>query len=303
MHRSTHPLHAAPPFDLQRSLAFLNGFSPMQGEQMTNAPLLKATRIGGQTVAFRVTQPGPPADPKLAAELFSSGPLGGAQTERLLERIGFFLSLDDDPAALRAKAAHDPAFLKVLDAADGYHHVKFLTPFENAAWAVLSQRSPLNVARRAKQNLTAQFGGSLDVDGQRLSAFPEAGDLPADAAALDAVLGNPRRSRALAAVVTGFQTVSETWLKTAPDAEIRAWLLGLYGIGEWSASFILLRGLGRMDGALNVADDSLFMREIVRAAEQLYGPLTPDELRGKGKAYGELEGLWAHLLRAHGESA
>lgn len=90
--------------------------------------------MGQQTVAFRITQHGPPADPKLAAELFSPGPLDGVQAERLLERLRFFLSLDDDPAALRARAAHDLVFLKVLDAADGDHHVKSLTPFENAAW-------------------------------------------------------------------------------------------------------------------------------------------------------------------------
>ena len=301
MHRSTHPLHAAPPFDLQYSLAFLNGFSPTQGEQLTDKALLKATRVGGQTVAFRVTQHGPPDAPELQAELLSEKPLGDAQTRRLLERLRFFLSLDDDPAALREIAAHDPAFLKVLDARYGYHHVKFLTPFENAVWAILSQRSPLKVARSAKQKLTEQFGSSLEVDGQTLSAFPEASDLPADEAALEAVLNNPRKSRALAAVVSGFQQVSDEGLKTAPDADIRAWLLSLYGIGEWSASFIMLRGLGRMNGALDVADNSVLMREMLRAAEPVYGTLTPDELREKGAAYGELEGLWAHLLRSSGE--
>ena len=301
MHHSTHPLPAKPPFDLKHSLAFLNSFAPTRGEQMTAASLLKSTRVGGQTVAFRVTQHGPPDAPELEAELFSQETLTEQHIQRLLARLRFFLSLDDDPQALRAKAAHDPAFLKVLDARDGYHHVKFLTPFENAVWAVLSQRTPLKVARSAKRKLTEQFGGSLEVDGQTLSAFPEASDLPADAAALETVLNNPRKSKALAAVVEGFQQVDETWLKTAPDADIRAWLLSLYGIGEWSVSFIMLRGLGRMSGALDVADDSVLMREMLKAAEPVYGPLTPDELREKGAAYGELEGLWAHLLRSSGE--
>ena len=153
MHRSTHPLPAAPPFDLKHSLNFLNGFSPTLGEQMTDTALLKATRVGGQTVAFRVTQHGPPDAPKLEAELLSEKALSDLNTQQLLERLRFFLSLDDDPAALREKAAHDPAFLKVLDARHGYHHVKFLTPFENAVWAILSQRTPLNVARSAKRKL------------------------------------------------------------------------------------------------------------------------------------------------------
>lgn len=301
MHQSTHALFAAPPFDLQRSLAFLSGFAATQGEQFTEAALLKATRLGGQTIAFRVTQHGPPDDPALKAELFSASTLSAQQTEQVLERLSFFLSLDDDPQVLTARAAHDPAFLKVLDARSGYHHVKFLTPFENAAWAVLSQRTPLNVARSLKRKLTEQFGGSLEVNGQRLSAFPEAADMPADAAALEAVLNNPRKSEALAAVVAGFQQVSETWLKTAPDAEVRHWLLGLYGIGEWSASFIMLRGLGRMNEALDVPDDSILMREMLKAAQPVYGPLTPGELREKGAAYGALEGLWAHVLRSYSE--
>lgn len=43
-----HTLNMVSPFDFQKSLAFLGGFSPMRGEQALGLELRKATRLGGK---------------------------------------------------------------------------------------------------------------------------------------------------------------------------------------------------------------------------------------------------------------
>src|SRR5918912_1287128 len=47
----------------------------------------------------------------------------------------------------------------------GYHQVKFITPFENACWAVIHQRNLLTVSRRMKQGLVQFFDRKLALDG------------------------------------------------------------------------------------------------------------------------------------------
>ncbi|MFB9991547.1 hypothetical protein ACFFLM_06145 [Deinococcus oregonensis] len=102
----------------------------------------------------------------------------------------------------------------------------------------------------------------------------------------------------MAAVVQAFGEVEEAWLRQGPPSEVRAWLRGIHGIGEWSASFVLLRGLGRMDGAVLDNSDSLFRRELMNAAANVYGPLGVEALSAHAHHYGVWQGYWAHYLRA-----
>ena len=41
------------------------------------------------------------------------------------------------------------------------------------------------------------------------------------------------------------KTVDPKWLQTAPIDEVEAWLLRIYGVGDFASGFILFRGLGR----------------------------------------------------------
>jgi len=67
----------------------------------------------------------------------------------------------------------DVDFAPVLQRLYGLHQVKFLTPFESASWAVLSQRYPAAAASENQQAITEKFGTSLEMNGQRYVAFPE----------------------------------------------------------------------------------------------------------------------------------
>lgn len=139
-HEDSTFLAARQPFDFTRSMAFLGAFAPMAGEQRLGAgSLTKAVREAGvgATVAFTVraapggvtcrlhTAPGATPTPTLTP----------AQRARVLDRVRFFLSLDDDLGPLYARAAGDAAFAPVLRALHGFHQVKLTTPFENACWA------------------------------------------------------------------------------------------------------------------------------------------------------------------------
>ena len=48
----------------------------------------------------------------------------------------------------------DRPFAPVVRKLYGYHQVKFLTPFENACWAILTQRNPVPAAKEIKRALS-----------------------------------------------------------------------------------------------------------------------------------------------------
>jgi DNA-3-methyladenine glycosylase II len=186
----------------------------------------------------------------------------------------------------------------VLARLHGYHQVRFPSPFENACWAVLTQRNPIPQAQREKQRLVERFGGTLTVEGVAHPAFPPAERL--GAAGVDGLLdavGSERRASYLHAVATAFATMDEGWLRTAPWDEVQAWLLAIKGIGAWSAAFVMLRGIGRME-RLSVGEARLGA-----VVARVYGReqgITDAEIAELTEPYGDYRGYWAHYLRVAG---
>lgn len=298
--RTTVTLYPVAPFDFTQALSFIGEFTPTQAEQaLEPQTLTKAVRVLGQTVVFRVQNAGTVAVPALTCTIYSCQPLTASVQAAVCDRVRFFLSLDDDLTAFYALGQQDAPFVGVMRRLYGYHQVKFLTPFENVCWAILTQRTPMPVAKGIKQRLTEALGGGLTVDGVVFWAFPEADELAACAPeTLTRLVGNARKVTYLTSAATAFAQVAETWLRTAPYAEVNAWLRTIKGIGEWSALFVLLRGLGRMERTLAADSSSGFSDEMLKAAEQVYGPLRFDELQTLALHYGEWQGYWGHYLRA-----
>jgi DNA-3-methyladenine glycosylase II len=171
------------------------------------------------------------------------------------------------------------------------HHVKFLTLVEIACWAVLTQHTAIPVARPMKQRLIERYGSALRVEGETYWAFPALEDL-ADLTPDDfrAIVPDDRRARALVAVVRALRAMDEAWLRTAPYDEAEAALRRIPGIGPWSAAFILLRSLGRMERM------PLDMKAFLRILPRVYGPgVTLAQLAAR---YGDSFGYWGVYVRA-----
>lgn len=285
-------LKPRPPFDLRPALKFLGDFKPASGEQtLAEHSLTKAVFVNSQLIVFNVRSTGTVSQPELAYTLYSEAAIDAEIRAAGEERLAFFLSLDDDLQPFYDLARDDAVFAPILRQLYGYHQVKFLTPFENACWAVLTQRNPMAVAGKMKRALTEAFGAALSLEGESYAAFPEPGQMSVDITELNAVVGNKQKADYLSAVITAFRHVNEGWLRDAPYQEVEMWLRGIRGIGAWSASFILLRGLGRMEYA------PISEARIKDAIRRHYGPVSPPDV---ARRYGDWQGYWAHYLRVAG---
>ena len=287
-------LTPTPPFDFARSLAFIERFGPTEGEQIVDGgALTKALRVEGQTVTFRVRQTGSVEEPRLAFTLRSDRPLGRSVRASARHLLTRYLSVDDDLRPFYDLAHADPKSAPRTEQLHGLHHVRFLTPFECACWAVLAQRVPMRTARSMKDALVERYGDSLEVDGRVYSAFPEPADMArARERDLESAIGNQRKARYVGAVRRAFSDVDQGWLETAPFEEVEEWLRDVDGIGQWSATFVMFRGLGRA-GAMDMTEPTL------KAARRVYGArYSDDRLRRIAEGYGRWAGYWALYLRA-----
>jgi DNA-3-methyladenine glycosylase II len=247
--------------------------------------------VDGQTVAFRVTGPGAGKADGVRYTLLSDQPISAALKRTTGARISSYLSLKDDLKPFYRLGRNDPTFRPRIQQLYGLHQVKFLTPFENACWAVLAQRIPMPVARSLKQRLVEDLGGDIRVDGTAHRAFPEPADLLATGSRLDSIIRNQRKARYVLAVAEAFDRVDETFLLHGDFQEVQAWLRSIDGIGEWSAAFVLFRGLGRVDRMP-------LTPPFVKSVRALYGAgLTEAEVSRISKGYGPWAGYWAMYLR------
>ncbi len=283
-------LNPTAPFDFSQTLKFLGMFMPGRGEQTTDGnACIKALPINGRAVVAKVTSRGTIEQPQVAYTFYTEAPLTDDESHEALDRLSFYLSLDDDLRAFYAIGQDDPQFAPILERLYGLHQVKFATPFENACWAILSQRTYMNVARKVKDALAEQLGSSLEVDGMVYRAYPEALQfLAIGEDALNVIVRNERKTECLMSAAHAFANVDEMWLREADYDAVEGWLRKIKGIGAWSSSFVLLRGLGHME---RIPKDD---QRLSQAVQKFYGG---GDIQQLAVTYGKWQGYWAYYLR------
>jgi DNA-3-methyladenine glycosylase II len=290
------------PFAFSKSLEFLSDFSPMKNEQeVKSGTFAKAVQVKGRTVAFEVSDKGTIEKPKLEFTAYSEVTFNDEIKELIADRISFFLSLQDNLKEFYEIAQRDEYIQPAIKQFYGHKQVKFLTPFEIACWAVLAQRIPMNVARKMKENIVKKLGGQIRVKGVEFHSFPEPSDLTAASTELPELVPNKRKVEYLSAVAQAFCNVDEQWLRTAPHDKVQNWLTDIKGIGDWSANFVLIRGLGRMEELSNIEPQlALDVARIYKGRDE---PMSNEDVCRIADKYGKWKGYWAYYLRIYAEFA
>ena len=296
-------LKPVPPFDFSKSLEFLSDFGPTRDEQNVGSnSLTKAVEVSGRTIAFEVTSTGNVENPRLKFVAYSETDFTNEIESSVVDRISFFLSLKDDLKEFYKIAENDECFKPAIKRFYGHKQVKFLTPFEIACWAILTQRVPMSFARKMKEQIVCNFGGRIKVNGVNYTSFPEPAKLQAlGTEKLLRLVPNKRKAEYLSAVVEAFGKIEEQWLRNAPYDEVLQWLTNIKGIGDWSANFVMVRGLGRMENLAVVGQDvALDAAKIYKGKDQL---MTDEEVCRIAEKYGIWMGYWAYYLRIYAEFA
>jgi len=296
-------LSPLPPFDFSQSLAFISNFGPMMNEQeVSENSFTKTVEIEGKTIVFEVTGIGNIENPKLHLTVSSENKLTEKIEKLVTDRISFFLSLKDDLKEFYKIANQDESFKPAVKRFYGHKQVKFLTPFEIACWAILAQRIPMAISHKMKERIVQKLGGHIQVKGIEFCAFPEAqklAEVPLDN--LLEMVPNRRKAEYLHGVAKAFSQVDEQWLTSGNYDEVYQWLTDIKGIGDWSAHFVMIRGLGRMEKLTNI--EPQFALDVAKIYLRKSEPATDIEVCNLGEKYGKWIGYWAYYLRIYSEFA
>ncbi|MFN2560226.1 MAG: AlkA N-terminal domain-containing protein [Jatrophihabitans sp.] len=204
----------------------------------------------------------------------------------VVARVRRLLDLDADPVAVDAVLGDDPALAPLVAKRPGLRSPGTVDGFETAVRTIVGQQISVSGARTVLGRIVAASGRSAFADEPWL-LFPSAADL----AALDpADLPMPRaRGRSIVGVATAFAGGGIELDPGADRDQIRAALLGLPGVGPWTADYLLMRAVAHPDVLLT---SDLVVR---RAADDLGLDLTDGEPAwAPWRSYATYH-LWAHL--------
>jgi DNA-3-methyladenine glycosylase II len=258
----TFDLHARGPYSLAASARFLEGFAPAAQVPATSDHTHWAfaaddcvSHVGVCLLAR--------GDGVAVTVLDGHGAALRDQVERIL-------SLDADGAAFAAVGDRDPVVGRLQQRLAGLRPVLFFTPYEAAAWAVISHRVRLLQAAAVKQRLQQELGAEIMIHGERRLAFPSPERALASAALPGLSALKAERLRAVAeAAMSG--RLDAARLRALPADEAIAALKALPGIGDFYAQLILIRGVGSPD-FLPTAESRL-----LRAVGLAYGIESPSQ--------------------------
>ena len=199
---------------------------------------------GSGTVRLDIPDVREPGETAFVAATFALEDL--RDTAAAVERVRRLLDADCDPVAVSDAFAGDPVIGPLVRALPGLRVPGHVDGNEIAVRAVLGQQVSVAGARTVAARLTAAYGRPVarPVDGLT-HLFPDAAAL----AALDPEdLPMPRaRGRALIALCAALAG-GDLALDRGPDRDdVRRALVGIPGIGPWTADYVALRALGHPD--------------------------------------------------------
>ena len=159
----------------------------------------------------------------------------------------------------------------------------------------------MKIAHKMKENIVKKIGGQINVKGVEYHSFPEPSSLVAALPELPDLVPNKRKAEYLSSVAKAFCGVDEQWLRVAPYDEVHSWLTDIKGIGDWSAHFIMIRGLGRMEELSDI--EPRLALDVARIYSGKDEPMINEEVCQIAEKYGKWKGYWAYYLRIYAEFA
>jgi DNA-3-methyladenine glycosylase II len=172
--------------------------------------------------------------------------VGSLDVGAVARQVARIFSLDHDGSGFGDLARKDPALGPILAAFPGLRPVCFTSPYECAAWAVMSQRISMRQAAAIQNRLISRYGTRLEVADGEAWAFPTPGVLAGLTEFAGLAPVKVERLRGVAAAALDGLLDAER-LRALGPVEAPAALRTIPGIGLFWSSGIYLRGCGIAD--------------------------------------------------------
>jgi DNA-3-methyladenine glycosylase II len=237
------------PFRLDLTAWALRRRSHNALDRWESATYQRVVSIDGDAVALSMTQDGPPDAPRLSVRL-AGRPIDPHAEVLARSALNRLLGLAVDLSDFAAMAARDPLLGPLAERMRGLKPPRFPTVFEALINGIACQQLSLSVGIHLLNRLVADHGRPVSEDCCGPRAFPT----PEDLATV-----RPDELKLRGFSFTKARTIIDTAQGiVAGDLDLEALehvddraaikrLTSLRGEGRWTAEYVMLRGLGRLD--------------------------------------------------------
>lgn len=230
------------PFSLAAAASF--GFGPTEGATPSwDGTMRLAFPVDGGRghagAVLRQREPDGPVSVQLQLR-------DGAESGAALAQVARMLSLDHDGRAFERLGVSDRVLGALQRAHRGQRPVLFPSPYEAAAWSVISARRPAAQGARVRAQLGTDLGATFDLDGVAYPAFPQPERLLELAAVSGLNDAKVQRLHGVARAALAGELDVARLHALGPEAAYQD-VQRLPGIGPFYAGLIVLRASGFAD--------------------------------------------------------
>jgi DNA-3-methyladenine glycosylase II len=242
-------LRPLPPFRLDLTAWALRRRPRNDIDRWDGTTYRRIVTLGTRVTELAVTQSGPPSAPRVTAT--ATPPLRSTAERRHVRSIvNRLLGLQIDLSGWYRLAHRDRRLAELADRFRGVKPPRFPTVFEALVNAFACQQLSLVVGLELLNRLAAMCDVTRRTDRHAHHPFPSPHDVARVAPARYQAIGFSRQKiLALLTLARGIERgiVDVERLEHDGDTDAVARLRELNGVGRWTAEYVLLRGLGRLN--------------------------------------------------------
>lgn len=206
---------------------------------------------------------------------------GAGSLDTVRAQVARVLSLDHDAREFAAIGRHDPVLRRLQVAAPGLRPPLFHSPYEAAAWAVLSSRRGHRQAAAVRAALSDAVGRRFALAGETPAAFPTPSALLKLGAFPGVEAERLDRLHGVARAATDGRLSAAHLFSLGPD-EAAVQLQAIRGIGPFYAALIVIRAVGFADVAPTHEPQA---QRLLGALYGLGAAATPDQFERIAEAW------------------
>lgn len=243
-------LRPLPPFSLELTVWAIRRRPNYELDRWDGREYSRVFVFGGNAVKASVTQDGGIANPKLNVVVV--GRISDSQAVRSMvsSLLGKMFSLGKELRDFYSLSESDRNLRPLVERFAGMKPPRFPTVFEALLNAFSCQQVSLDLGIILLNRLSHSYGVAFREGDTVFHAFPRPEDLAALLPEDFRKLGFSRnKGRAITELSEGVmnKALEIERLEEMSDTEIYRYLSQIRGVGRWSAEYVLLRGLGRLN--------------------------------------------------------
>jgi len=248
-------------FDFGQNWAYLSRSPNECLHRIGNGQLSKAIPVGsGAAPVVEIRSDG--AGSMTIRFLGDTAPSDPEERAAVVRYVRDWFDLDTDLTPFYRMAASDPLLGPAAATFRGLRCMGIPDLFEALSWGIIGQQINLAFAYTLKRRLVETFGDRVDCEGETYLLFPPAERIAALAPAdLDGLRMTARKGESLVGVARRIADGSlskEGLLALGSLRSAEKALVGIRGIGPWTANYVLMRCL-RMTDAFPIDDVGLHL--------------------------------------------